>query len=123
MRIVILEDDPKILELEEMILGEVGYEVTAINHYMLMEDLIDFSPELVLLDVRLSGGYGHLLCKDFKSNPLTNWIPIILISGSPNLPAVAADCQANGYLSKPFDISGLLNIVKQFEKVNTSLQA
>ena len=114
-RILILEDETKILELVEMILGEEGYDAVAINHYEPLDYIIDLAPELILLDVRLSSGYGHLLCKDIKADPITSGIPVVLISGSHNLEAIAKDCKADGFLSKPFSVEGLINTVKQFD--------
>ena len=84
-RVMILEDDEDLLSLEEMILMGEGYNVIPFNHYQSPDYMIDFMPELILLDVRLGDGYGHLLCKQLKNNPVTSNIPVILISGSMNL--------------------------------------
>jgi CheY-like chemotaxis protein len=114
-RIIILEDDERILELLETILIDEGYYVTAINQYKPLEYLIDFTPDLILLDVRLADGYGHLLCKDLKANPVTSHIPVVLISGSDNLEEIAKECHADSYLSKPFSVEDLVSVVKQFD--------
>lgn len=119
-RIIILEDEKNTLELVETVLGEEGYDAIAINHYEPLEYLIDFAPELILLDIRLSGGYGHLLCKDLKANPITSHIPVILISGSDNLEAIAKGCKADGFLSKPFTLQDLISTVKQFDQKSSN---
>jgi two-component system response regulator VicR len=112
--IVVLEDEKAILELMEIALEEEGYDVIAINHHEPMEYFLDFDPQLILLDIRLSNGYGHTLCESLKANPLTSTIPVILVSGAENLVKIAAQCKADGYLSKPFNVDELINCVKQY---------
>lgn len=110
-RILVLEDEVKILELMEMILEEEGHEVVAFNQYVPVDDVIEFGAQLIVLDIRLSNGYGHLLCKDLKANPSTSKIPVILVSGADNLATIAAECGADAYLQKPFGIEELIAIV------------
>jgi DNA-binding response OmpR family regulator len=78
-----------------------------------VDDVIEFGAQLIVLDIRLANGYGHLLCKDLKANPSTLKIPVILISGADNLAAIAADCGADAYLQKPFGIPELIAIVTE----------
>jgi DNA-binding response OmpR family regulator len=113
-RIVVLEDEKAILDLIEIALEEEGYDVIAINHHEPMEYFIDFAPQIILLDVRLSNGYGNILCENLKANPITSMIPVILVSGANNLVKIANECKADGYLSKPFSVDELLTCVKQY---------
>ena len=76
---------------------------------------MDFSPQLILLDIRLSNGYGHLLCEDLKSNAKTSHIPVILVSGADNLEKIAVDYKADGFLAKPFDMEDLIQMVKNYD--------
>jgi DNA-binding response OmpR family regulator len=112
--IVILEDEKATLEMMEIALEDEGYDVVAINHHEPPEYILDFAPQLILLDVRLSNGYGHLLCEDLKKNPSTSKIPVILVSGAGNLEKIAKDCKANSYLSKPFNMDELLTITRKY---------
>lgn len=112
--VVVLEDEKAILDLMEIALEEEGYDVIAINHHEPLEYFIDFAPQIILLDVRLSNGYGNILCGDLKANPITSMIPVILVSGANNLVKIANECKADGYLSKPFSVDELLTCVKQY---------
>ena len=112
---MILEDDSNLLDLEEMILTYEGYDVTPIRHYESIEYLLDFLPEMILLDVRLGDGYGNSLCQEIKNNPDTAEIPVILISGSNNLQRLAKECNADDFLSKPFNNIDLVKIVKKYD--------
>jgi DNA-binding response OmpR family regulator len=114
-RILVLEDNKAILDLIELTLESEGYFVIGINHFEPLEYIIEFGPDLILLDVRLSDGYGHLLCKDLKANPVTTNIPVILVSGADNLATIAKECGANNHLSKPFNADDLLKIVREFD--------
>jgi DNA-binding response OmpR family regulator len=113
-RILLLEDEKDILELIQEILEEEGYNVIAFNHYESVEEIIEFAPQLILLDIRLSNGYGHLLCGDLKANPKTSHIPVILVSGAGNLEKIARDYNADNFLAKPFDMEDLIGMVKQY---------
>jgi len=113
-RVVLLEDNKQCLELMEEILSDEGYHVIPINHYEGIDDIMEFGPQLILMDIRLSNGYGHLLCEDLKANAATNHIPVILVSGADNLEKIANDCHADNFLSKPFDLQNLLHLVKKY---------
>lgn len=110
-----LEDDQNTLELTEEILTSEGYQVIAFNHCKSVDDIIDFSPKLILLDIRLTNGYGHILCSELKSNPSTSRLPVILISAANNLATIADNCHADNYLSKPYAINKLIEMVKQYD--------
>jgi DNA-binding response OmpR family regulator len=112
---MVLEDEKSILDLMEIALEGEGFDVIAINHHEPVEYLIDFDPQLILLDIRLSNGYGHILCEDLKANPETSMIPVILVSGADNLDKIAKESKANGFLSKPFNVEDLINCVKQYD--------
>ncbi len=113
-RIVVLEDEKSILDLMEIALEEEGFDVIAINHYEPAEYFIDFDPQLILLDIRLSNGYGHILRENLKANQKTSMIPVILVSGADNLSKIAKDSKADGFLSKPFNVDELINCVKHY---------
>ena len=119
--VVILEDDKATLELVESILSEEGYFVSAINHYKPLDFFVEFEPNLILLDIRLTNGYGHLLCKELKADPDTAHIPVILASGADNLEVIAKECNADGFISKPYSMTDLVALVKHFENVKSLL--
>ena len=113
-RVLVLEDNKQSLDLIEEILAGEGYHVMAFNHYESVDNIFYFGPQLILLDIRLSDGYGHLLCEDLKADPATQSIPVILISAADNLEKIARDCHADDFLPKPFDMNDLLQKVKYY---------
>jgi len=115
-KILILDDDNDILEILSMLLAEHGYDIRTSNHgETIFEDIQDFQPALLIMDIMLAGLDGREICKDIKNDPLTHSLPVILISGthdpvgSLGLPGAPDD-----FLSKPFEMDQLhAKIAKQ----------
>jgi DNA-binding response OmpR family regulator len=114
-KILILDDDADILEILSLLLMETGYEVKTLNcGDTVFEEIGDFHPDLIIMDVMLAGMDGRTICKDIKQNHLTNSLPVILISGTHDL--VESICMSGGpndFLGKPFDIDNLLEKIKK----------
>lgn len=108
-KILVVDDDIDILEIVTLLLVEQGYEVKALDHgETIFEDILDFKPGLILMDVMLGGMDGRAICKDLETNPSTSEVPVILISGTHDL--VASIHQPGGpddFLAKPFDLNQL----------------
>lgn len=115
-KILIVEDDIEILSIFEIVLEEEGYELLLKQTAISVQDTIVFNPDLILLDVRLEGSpkSGLDICMEFKANETLAKIPTLLVSSEPNLDILADKCGANGFLNKPFDVTGLLNKIKEF---------
>jgi len=113
-KILVIEDDNDILDLIQYILEDEGYQVLPSNKLEPITAVINYQPDLILLDDRLSNGFGHKLCEKIKSDPLTMNIPVILVSATRNLEMVAKDCNADTFLTKPFDLHQLVDIVKEY---------
>ncbi len=109
-KILVLDDDPDILEILSLILIESGYEIRTLScGDTIFDDLIDLCPDLVLMDVMLADMDGRSICKEIKENHLTCSVPVILISGTHNLTAsLNLPGAANDFVAKPFDIDYLL---------------
>jgi len=114
-KIIVIEDDPDILDIMTYILSEEGYEVLASPDSKPLDDVLELQPMLILLDNRLTDGYGQDFCRRFKSNPETRHFPVVLVSANAGLEEMTRDSLADGYLKKPFDIAELVELVKRFE--------
>jgi DNA-binding response OmpR family regulator len=109
-KILILDDDPDILEILSLLLADHGYEVRPLScGDTVFEDIKDFLPDLILMDVVLAGMDGRSICKDIKENQLTYFVPVILISGTHDLAdSLYLPGAPNDFVAKPFDIDDLL---------------
>lgn len=114
-RIMVADDDPSILDSIGMVLRDENFHVdTVTNGSNIMEKAVDQRPDLILLDVRMSGVDGGDLCRALKSRAETRNIPVILISATDNLSRIAHAAGADSYMAKPFDIYELLSLVDKY---------
>lgn len=111
--IMIADDDPGIVDAIEMMLGFEGYNVvTTLTGDTVLEMRGNY-PDLLLLDVWMSGHDGRDICKVLKKNEETRKIPVIMISASPELKRSATEAGADDFLEKPFDIDSLCKKIEQ----------
>jgi DNA-binding response OmpR family regulator len=111
-RILVLEDDPDILEAVGLILNGEGYQTILLNNGRNIFKEIEAShPDLIILDVMLSGMDGRVICNDIQARGLR--IPVIIVSATEKADALTAfNCKPNDFIEKPFEISTLLRTVK-----------
>jgi len=107
--IMLVDDDPGILDSVTVMLELGGYNVMSTdNGAQLMNMESDF-PDLILLDIWISGVDGRDICRHLKANENTNKIPIVLVSASRDIEISAVKAGANDFISKPFEMNDLLN--------------
>src|SRR5690349_22592085 len=81
-RILIVDDDRKILDLLLDLLALEGYEVaTAVDGSEAIDLALSFEPDIVVSDVVMPNVSGLELCRHLKEDPRTAFIPVMLISG------------------------------------------
>lgn len=112
-RILIVDDEAGITESLSFFLDSEGYEVTTMRDGKGVRTLSRNAPDLILLDILLSGDDGREICKYLKSKDKTRSIPVILMSAHPNLGRTVEESGANDFLAKPFDIDELLRKILQ----------
>lgn len=107
--ILLIEDDPSIVELVRLNLSQLGYEI---EHVANGEDgvlrALSGRPALVLLDVQLPHMNGLDVCKAIRSrNPV---LPIIMLtSRSGEIDKVLGlELGADDYITKPFSVAELV---------------
>jgi two-component system phosphate regulon response regulator PhoB len=113
-KIIIIEDDLDTLEIMSLILAEEGYEILSADNAKPLHEVHTHQPMLILMDNRLTAGSGGEFCKKFKNDPATMHFPVVLVSANMGLETIALECNADGYLKKPFDIADLIELVKRF---------
>ena len=108
-RILIVDDDPDLLEILSYFLTTSGYEIMTLpKGDAIFENIAGFHPDLILMDVMLAGMDGREICKLIKGNVL-NIMQVILISGTHDLALTLQQTGApNDFLAKPFDLEVLL---------------
>jgi DNA-binding response OmpR family regulator len=77
-------------------------------------DLREHLPDLLLLDIWMSGVDGKDICKHLKSAAATKHIPVIMVSAAKDIEQIAKDSGADDFIPKPFQIEDLLAIVAKY---------
>ena len=114
-QILLIEDDPDILELIEYNLVRARFRVlTAANGEAGLEALTRLQPDLMVLDLMLPGMDGLEVCKTLRRNPQLPQIPIIMLTakGEESDVVVGLELGADDYMTKPFSPSELIARIK-----------
>jgi DNA-binding response OmpR family regulator len=111
MKALIIEDDNDIREILSYIITEQGWQVCYGDEHTSLSDIKRISPDLVILDDWMNKYGGTNFCDMIKMNDATRHIFIVLISTRPNVRELADACKCDGWLSEPFDLSELEDIL------------
>jgi len=79
-------------------------------------DMKDELPDLLLLDIWMSGEDGRDICKKLKHTDATKNIPVIMISASRDIKESALESGADDFLAKPFEMNELLEKIEKLTK-------
>ena len=113
-KILIIDDDQDILEPLSLILEEEGYQIaTTPKGEMTYEKVDEFKPDLILLDLLLSGSDGRKICRNLKADKNKKHIPVIMMSAHPGAENDSKTCGADGFIAKPFETKDLLSLIKK----------
>lgn len=107
-RILIADDDPGIVDAVEMMLDFHGYQVSSTYDGNEVLKLKEF-PDVLLLDIWMSGCDGRDICKELKANESTRHIPVLMVSASKDIAQSAIQSGADDFLAKPFEMDELLS--------------
>lgn len=113
-KILVVEDDPDLLEVVQLILEENNYKVFPLmNGRPIFKIIEEFNPDLILMDIRLDGMDGRAIFKEIRTRAHTAHLPVILTSGGFSEDyLMKADLLSDDYLEKPFEMSMLLKKIE-----------
>jgi CheY-like chemotaxis protein len=107
--ILVVDDDPDIVELLRRLLRDVGYEVATASGDAALSLARARQPRVILLDLLMPGMDGAEVSRRLRTDPATAHIPIIALSATPQwLPALPVSDR----LTKPFKLGHLLAKVR-----------
>ena len=117
--ILVVDDDPDLVETVAMMLESKGCEVgKAYDGIEGEESLKQRRPDLVILDIMMPRKDGYVLCAEMKADDTTRDIPVILLTAVgeavPSTRYTHADgmsTEADEYIPKPIDTEGLWEAV------------
>jgi len=112
-KILLIDDDPDVITVLQLLPKKKGYEVaTAAREEEAYKQVASFDPDLIVLDVLLSGVDGRQVCKKIKNTPESKHIPIIMFSAHPGAQKNMEDFGADDFLPKPFESSKILERIE-----------
>jgi putative two-component system response regulator len=123
-RILVVDDDENILNLEKTILEQKGFDVTAAaGGAEALRLLADRAFDLVLLDVMMPEVDGFTVCRKIKDDPRLKDIPVIFLTARGGGEALAEGFESGAvmYINKPFTANKLLTIVNTMLEPGASL--
>ena len=120
-RVLIVEDDPDIVDYLTSFLEDEGFAVAAAGRCSSALDLMaEFAPEVVLIDALLPGKSGLELLVTLRKDARWSSLPLVVVTGNDRL--LEDDCQSylgahegvrgpDGVLGKPVDLTALLAVI------------
>ncbi|MDZ7698760.1 MAG: response regulator [Deltaproteobacteria bacterium] len=117
--ILVVDDDPDLVETVAMMLESKGCEVgRAYDGVEGEESIKERRPDLVILDIMMPRKDGYVLCAEMKAKEETKDIPVVLLTAVgeavPTTTYTHADgmaTEADEYIAKPIDTEGLWEVV------------
>ena len=121
-RILVVKDHPDTIGLLTDMLEEEGFDVVrAQNGEQALEILTNDSPDLIFLDITLSGTDGFDLCRQIKSDPLKQHIPVMMsmLGGRSVERRREDDLTPDAFISKPFAEGDVVGQIMALLKIKT----
>ncbi len=115
MMIFFVEDDENIRKLVCYALSREGYDIKGFaDPKEFWQEMLNSTPELLLLDIMLPGEDGLSILEKIRANNITKDIPVIMLTakGSEFDKVTGLDKGADDYISKPFGMTELISRVR-----------
>lgn len=113
-KVFIFDDNTDILELCTLILEDAGYEIkTSATSNDIVDQVSAYMPDIIFMDNWLPDVGGIEATQELKKHPALKHIPVVYFSANNDVSTLAQKAGADSYLSKPFDIQTLEEMVQQ----------
>lgn len=114
--ILVVDDDPDLLELVTLVLKRSQYQVTALQDgTKVFPTIAEIKPDVILMDIYLGNADGRIICKELKSDDKFNTIPVILYSAGNITSQSITDAMADSFIVKPFNNTEILDKIQELQ--------
>lgn len=111
MRVLVCDDEPRLLAFVQIKLRLSGYEViTATSGEAALELARSQNPDVMVLDIIMPGMDGFDVLRELRT--FTS-LPVLVFSARPGNSSEAISLGADDYISKPFDPDELVRRIRQ----------
>ena len=120
-RVLVVDDEPDIVELISFNLRSAGFSVeTAANGAEAIEKASQVAPNLIVLDLMLPELDGMSVCEILRKTALTARIPILMLTGwaSEQARVIGLESGASDYMIKPFSPRELIVRIRKILQIN-----
>lgn len=115
-KVIVIDDEPFIVMMIGEKLRREGFEVVTSRESVGAVELVRRErPDLVILDWMMPEVSGIEICRALKTDPELSGIPVYILTarGHAEDEKTGMECGAERYITKPFSMSSLLEMVKQ----------
>ncbi len=115
-QVLVIEDEPNIIEAISFILSRDGWIVnTHTNGETAVEAVHKFEPDALILDVMLPGRSGYDILQELRADEATRQIPVLMLTarGQKNDRELAERLGVNKFMTKPFSNAEVLESLRQ----------
>ncbi len=112
-KILIIENNSDIRDIITVTLEEEGFTVIGMPSPDSLDAIVRHEPDLILIDEWLSGHPGKRLCLRIKQFHELMHVPVVVLSTAHDINKIVAECKADGYIRKPFDLIDLIKTVRE----------
>jgi DNA-binding response OmpR family regulator len=119
-KVMVVDDEKSLAELLEVNLMFEGFQVTkAFSGVESLNKIPDEHPDIIILDVRMPGLDGFEVCRRLKASEETKNIPVVMVSAFAQEDDInkGLSVGAAAYVKKPFDITKLIETIRQILKL------
>ncbi|MNK04005.1 Transcriptional regulatory protein WalR [compost metagenome] len=111
---IVIQDNEDILNIMDEVLVDEGFDVIPSLTTEPIEELAAIDPDILIVDDHIKGRKkGSEVIKEIKNDPETEELPSVLTSTANDIAQVAAECKADDFIEKPFDLDHMVNVVKR----------
>ena len=123
MKILIVDDDPDVVEILSYNLLKQKYEVfKATNGNEGLVAVMESSPDLIILDIRMPEMNGIEMCREMKRSEIYSKIPVLFLTADTDEYTMLSAIEAGGdhFITKPVKPKLILDLVEEISKKNVA---